>query len=326
MAGDWRDRGYPGAEDGEWHDGVNGDDDDDRRSDLADRQVDDADRAPQSDGLDNDADGLVDVNDLDDDNLNADFYDLARDEDEDGIMDEDEYVVETTVVGGEVVASWTFDPVRIARILKLLPNKAYAIKAEAYDLAGGLLDTGAAPIYVIFRVAGPGVEEPAGTALATLYRDDVLVTTAAIAENRVYQLRATVTGAVTSVTFQYSMEPERELSWVEVPEHSGDNPDEVSPFKITWRPVLGDPTQSWTVQPDTLFGDLWVDADEDGVRGANDPGYEAGDNLYIRAVAGKFGDLGRYEVVNGLTIDPQGFAPYEVAITAPPAEISKSPI
>ncbi|KPJ58782.1 MAG: hypothetical protein AMJ46_13615, partial [Latescibacteria bacterium DG_63] len=332
MAGDWRDQGYPGAEDGQWHDGINGDDDDDRRSDLADREVDDADRAPQSDGLDNDADDLVDANDLDEDGLNADFYDLARDEDEDGIMDEDEYVVETTVdpTTNEVIASWTFDPVRMARVLNLLPNKAYAIKAEAYDLAGGVLDTGAAPISVIFRVTGPGVEEPAGTAKAALYRDDTLVTADAIAENRVYQLRATTTGAVTSVTFQYSVEPEREASWENVPEYSGNNPDEVSPFRISWRPTL---TQ--------LARDLWIDADADGVEdftdtngngvwdpgeAAQDPRYEAGDRLYIRAVAGKFGALGRYEVVSGLTIDPQGFAPYEYdpPITVPPAEMEQA--
>jgi hypothetical protein len=59
-----------------------------------------------------------------------------------------------------------------------------------------------------------------------------------------------------------------------------------------------------------------VDESDDGtLAGTFDFEYEPGAELHIRAISGRFGQLGRYDVVNGLTIDSQEFAPYDDVIT-----------
>ena len=151
------------------------------------------------------------------------------------------------------------------------------------------------------RLAGKDLQEISGTATASLYLNDQLIIQRLISENRMYELLATTTGTVNAVTFQYSMDGER---WVDIPTASGEpNPDPLSPFRISWRPTLAQ-----------LASDLWVDLNDDGIKDAGEPAYEPGDDLYVRAIAGKFGKLGKYEVTDGLTVDLQGFIPYEADI------------
>lgn len=296
IAGVARD-GAPGAdEDAGYHDALNGDDDNDGESDTGDHEVRDAMMSPRTDTADNDADGLVDSGDVDDSNVSMEIYNYSRDDDEDGIMDEDAHVV---MVNGADSARFTFDPVRMSRVLGLLPGKAYAVRAVAYDYAGNVCDVKASPINVVFRVVGEGVQQVAGTATVQLYDDETLVTGKTIYENRLYGMEAAVTGTVESVTFDLSLD---ETNWTPVSELSGDNPDTNAPFNIQWRPTL-------------VAGG--IDADGDGVADPGTAGYVAGDDLYLRATPGKFGELGLYDVVNGLTIDEQTFAPYTDTITVP---------
>lgn len=98
-----------------------------------------------------------------------------------------------------------------------------------------------------------------------------------------------------------------------MPTASGEpNPDTIPPFRISWRPTLAQ-----------LAADLWQDWDLDGIRDPEEPPFQSGDVLYIRAFALPFGQLGRYQVVNGLEIDPQTFAPY-APLVAPPTTTSPS--
>jgi hypothetical protein len=313
IAGNIMDTGVPGARYGMWHDAFNGDDDGDSDPDLFDDEVDSAHRLPLSDGKDNDADGLLDMADRDENNYNTEVYYRDRDDDEDGYMDEDEYIVPARLlnpaapfhpINNPWIARWTFDPLRIARVLDLSPNKAYAIRALAYDMAGNAVEYAAGPIYVIFRVAGPGFEVE-GDATVQIYKNGQLITGQAIQENRVYDLVAVTEGIVNVIAFQYSID---RRTWVIMPTASGEpNPDTIPPFRISWRPTL--------VQ---LAADLWWDWNEDGVKDPGEPPFQSGDVLYIRALALPFGQLGRYQVVNGLEIDPQTFAPY-APLVAPPA-------
>lgn len=294
MLGDQRDPNFPGAGEGLWHDGLNGDDDRDRNADFNDSQVYNAVYKTKIDGIDNDADGLVDAND-------AEIYTAARDDDEDGIMDEDEYVVK--VVNG--VATWSFDPLRMARILKLSPDKAYAIKAVAFDCAGNAKEEKASPIYVIFRVIGEGVQQISGTATAEIYQNGQPVTGMALLENYTYDIVATTTGTVNVVAFQYSMD---KRIWVNIPMASGEpNPDSTAPFRISWLPTLAQ-----------LAADLWIDGNSNGIKDPDEPVYELGDELFIRAVAYSFNPiLGMYLVVSGLTIYPQTYIPYTPQVLTP---------
>jgi hypothetical protein len=276
MAGNYTDPDIPGAIDGGYHDGISGDDDADGDADMNDSQVRAAILHPQSDGIDNDGDGLVDAADVDINGNNTDYYDPSRDEDEDGIMDEDECYVRTASP-----AVWTFDPVRIARTLKLVPGKAYAIKAFAYDKAGNVLETAAAPVYVIFNVVGKGVQEIQGTAKATLYKGTQQITGKFIPENNQYTLEATTTGTVNSVTFQYSLDG---TTWETI--SADPNPDNTAPFKAYWTPKLSPLA---------------------GLPG----GYLAGDDLFIRALPTKLGNLGKYKPSSGLTPDMATFIPYD---------------
>ncbi len=317
VPGNVTDKGEPGADaTKEYHDGLNtnGDDDDDDQADLNDPEVAKALSGGWTDGIDNDADGLVDEDDVDADGNNAEIYYAYRDEDEDGIMDEDEYVVKAIESGGEWTASWTFDPVRIARILNLQTNKAYAIKAVPYDRAGNPLndsEEAAAPIYVIFRVIDRYVDTASADVTASLYHDGELVTNRIISDNLVYDLKAeknNPSDVVESVTFQRSTnwtaiaDPNEDpIVWEDIIEHSGDNPDASAPFSMGWffKLVTGG-----------------VDESDDGtLAGVLDFAYERGAELHIRAISGRFGQLGRYDVVNGLTIDSQEFAPYDDDIT-----------
>jgi len=283
LAGNWTDPDAPGAFDLRYHDGINGDDDADGSADTNDVQVRAAMIHPQSDGIDNDGDGLVDSADVDVNGNNTDYYDPLRDEDEDGIMDEDEYIVRT---GSPAV--WTFDPVRIARVLKLVPGKSYAIKAFAYDKAGNMIESAAAPIYVIFNVVGKGVQEIQGTARATISKGGQAITGKFILENNQYVLEATTTGTVTAVTFQYSLDG---ANWVAIPEPAiSPNPDTVSPFKAFWTPKLDDPITHLPV----------------GLPAS----YLAGADLFIRAVPTKLGNLGKYKPISGIAPDLATFIPY----------------
>ena len=306
IAGNITDADAPGAKYGIWHDAFDGDDDGDNDPDFFDDEVDDAHRLPLSDGKDNDADGLMDMADRDEDNYNTEVYYRNRDDDEDGFMDEDEYVVPARFDPGSSswVANWTFDPLRIARVLDLSPNRAYAIRAVPYDLAGNVIQYGIASIYVVFRVVGPGFEVE-GDATVQIYKNGQLITGQAIQENRVYDLVAVTEGIVNVVAFQYSID---RRTWVLMPTASGEsNPDTVPTFEISWRPML-----------DQLAADLWWDWDEDGFKDPGEPPFQSGDVLYIRALALPFGQLGKYQVVNGLVIDPQTFIPY-APLVAPPA-------
>ena len=303
VAGNVTDAGVPGAKEYLYHDGINGDDDNDGYADFFDRQVRNAERTPQSDGLDNDADGLVDVDDTDANNCNTDFYDPERDEDEDGLMDEDSYIVNVDRTTNTAI--WTFDPVHIARVLGLSSDRAYAIKAVPYDLAGNAVEPTAAPIYAAFRVTGPGIGEAAGTATVSIYKNGQPVASGTIRENYTYDLVAVTTGTVSTVAFQYSMD---KRTWVNMPTASGEpNPDPTLPFRISWRPMLAQ-----------LATDLWIDVNNNGVRDSGEPVYRLGDTLYIRAIAGIFRPvLGKYVAVDGLTIDPQAFVPYFPEILSP---------
>ncbi len=312
IAGNITDPDEPGARYGMWHDAFNGDDDGDSDADLFDDEVDDAYRRPLYDNRDNDADGLVDMADRDENNYNTEVYYRDRDDDEDGIMDEDEYVVPARLldpgqpfhsINNPWIARWTFDPLRIARVLDLSPNKAYAIRALAYDLAGNAVGYAAGPLYVIFRVAGPGFEVE-GDATVQIYKDGQLITGQAIQENRTYDLVAVPEGIVNVVAFQYSI---NRRTWVLMPTASGEpNPDTIPPFRISWRPTLAQ-----------LAADLWWDWDEDGVKDPGEPPFQSGDILYIRASALPFGRLGKYQVVNGLEIDPQTFISYPPWLVPP---------
>ena len=92
-----------------------------------------------------------------------------------------------------------------------------------------------------------------------------------------------------------------------IPTASGEsNPDTVPPFQISWRPTLAQ-----------LAADLWWDWDKDGVKDPGEPPFQSGDVLYIRALALPFGQLGKYQVVNGLEINPQTFIPYEPWLEPP---------
>ena len=301
MAGNWTDPDAPGAGAGRYHDGINGDDDADGSADDNDDQVRAAKFNPQSDGIDNDADGLMDANDvLKDINGNiiayTDYYDSTRDEDEDGIMDEDEYYIRTT--GGS--ASWTFDPVRIARALNLIPGRTYAIKAFAFDKAGYALESAAAPIYVIFNVVGTG-QEIQGNAHATLSKVDpatgnfIPVTVKPIPEKNQYVLDATTTGTVNSVTFQYAMGGKE---WTTIP--ADPNPDSTAPFKTYWTPSL-------TALASDSY--LFVDLNDNGIKDPSES-YKAGLDLFIRAYPAKIGNLGKYKPSIGLTPDLTTFIPY----------------
>jgi len=286
FAGNYTDLAIPGATETAYHDGINGDDDTDGIADMNDSQVRAAIIHPQSDGIDNDGDGLVDAADVDANGINTDIYDASRDEDEDAIMDEDECFVRTASP-----AVWTFDPVRIARVLKLVPGKSYAIKAFAYDKAGNMLESSAAPIYVIFNVVGKGVQEMPGTAKAAMYKGTDLFTQKFVPENNQYIFQATTSpaGTVKSVTFQYSVDGE---TWTNIPADDPiTNPDNSEPFKIMWTPKLGT---------------------------ANLPaGYVAGQDLFIRALPTKLGNLGKYKPASGLTPNLATFTPYYDSLNQP---------
>jgi hypothetical protein len=94
---------------------------------------------------------------------------------------------------------------------------------------------------------------------------------------------------------------------VYIPTASGEsNPDTIPPFRISWRPMLAQ-----------LAADLWWDWDEDGVKDPGEPSFQSGDVLYIRALALPFGRLGKYQVVDGLEIDPQTFISYPPWLVPP---------
>jgi hypothetical protein len=141
IAGNVTDFDIPGAAaNGLYQDRINGDDDNDRDADLSDREVSNARTRPQNDSVDNDADGLVDGADIDDNGVLTEIYEFQKDEDEDGVMDEDAYAVmpirSNAGALNLLTARWTFDPVRIVRSLGLVPGKVYAIKAFAFDKTG----------------------------------------------------------------------------------------------------------------------------------------------------------------------------------------------
>ncbi len=314
IAGNVTDEDRPGAgQNSNYNDLVNGDDDNDRDADLADREVTNARTRPQNDSVDNDADGLLDANDVDVNGILTELYEFTRDEDEDGIMDEDEYVVKVNRSSNSALnlltATWTFDPVRLARVLKLTPGKAYAIKAIPYDKAGNSKEESAAPVYLVFNVVGPGVSEVAGTAKAILKdSNNNVITSPTIPENNLYILEAETTGNVTTVTFEYSVD---KTNWIPVPsEQLVGGTDNIPPFRATWLLKLGNG---------------YLDANGNGVKDATEPNYVAGDPLYIRAVPGKFGNLGKYTVTSGLTIDPQTFIPYDPPIPASVTAQKKDP-
>jgi len=307
MAGNWTDAGVPGAAEGRYHDGISGDDDSDNDADLNDSQVRAAMLHPQSDGIDNDGDGLVDSADVDINGNNTDVYDPSRDDDEDAIMDEDACIVRTASP-----ATWTFDPVRIARVLRLTPGKSYAIKAFAYDKAGNVLESSAAPIFVIFNVVGKGVQEIQGTAKATISKGGQAVTGKFIPENNQYVLEATTTGTVNSVTFQYSMDGK---NWGTIAD------DLTAPFKVYWTPTLQALADDLNLFVDLNHnGKKWTDVNANGIydKGIDtiDPGesYVVGQDLFIRAVPTKIGNLGKYKPTAGMTPDLTTFIPYDPVI------------
>ncbi|MBD3181300.1 hypothetical protein GF312_03345 [Candidatus Poribacteria bacterium] len=309
IAGNITDTGYPGVNGNiPYHDGFNnGDDDNDGDNDLSDDEVHDANIGSNNDGVDNDADGLVDADDKDILGFNTDIYDYTRDEDEDGIMDEDEYIVRARwdAVKNAYKASWAFDPVRIARILDLDPNKAYAIKAVPFDHAGNMNENSASYIYVIFRVSGKGITSPEGSVVTELYKNGELLKGQALQENQTYELKAQTEGTVEAIAFQYSMDKN---IWVNMPTAFGEpNPDSSAPYGISWRPMLT-----------TLSDNLWVDNNGNGVKDFDEPTYQMGDLLYIRSLVSIFNPyLGRYTVNDGLNIDPQYFIVYTPLIPTP---------
>jgi hypothetical protein len=307
IAGNITDVDAPGFKYGVWHDGINGDDDEDNQSDWFDQEVNRARSDPQNDNLDNDADGLVDDEDRDANNVSTDVYDLNRDDDEDGIMDEDEYVVPTWYdpVRRVWVARWTFDPVRIARLLDLTTGKLYAVRAKGYDLAGNVVEASAAPIYLVFNLEGPGVPGPSGEAEATLYRgsdDDaanVVDNDEVIPEGREFIIRTEATStAIDQITLRYSMDKK---SWVSM--DASPNPDDTLPFRARWTPSLQELAQDLSVG---------------GVP------FRSGDRLFIKAFAGRIGALGKYAIPDGefpASLQGYTFIPYDPVFEPPIPDI-----
>jgi len=204
VAGNVTDESQPGvSETSSYHEGFNGDDDADGEGDRNDAEVMAAEMNPGGDGVDNDADGLTDRDDVDADGNLTEVYHRERDEDEDGIMDEDSFIVR--VNSPTKVAYFVFDPVRLARVLGLTPDKPYAIKAVPYDKTNGFNPAAAAPLYVIFRVTGKGVAPSSGTAKAVLQNaSGVKITDPSIPENREYVLNTeNITGTVKVVTLVF---------------------------------------------------------------------------------------------------------------------------
>ena len=303
IAGNITDVDAPGFKYGVWHDGINGDDDEDNQADWFDQEVNRARSDPQNDNIDNDADGLVDDEDRDENNVSTEVYDLNRDDDEDGIMDEDEYVIPTWYdpVRRVWVARWTFDPVRVARLLELTTGKIYAVRAKGYDLAGNVVEASAAPIYLVFNLEGPGVPGPSGEAEATLYRgsdDDaanIVDDDGVIPEGREFIIRTEVTStAIDQITLRYSMDKK---SWVSM--DASPNPDDTLPFRARWTPSLQELAQDLSVG---------------GVP------FRSGDRLFIKAFAGRIGALGKYAIPDGeFPPNLQGytFIPYDPIFEPP---------
>jgi len=316
IAGNVTDMGIPGAEaNGVYKDNLNGDDDNDRDPDLSDREVSNARTIPQNDNVDNDADGLMDSLDMDADGVFTELYEFWRDEDEDGVMDEDAYAVlpirSSNAVLNLLTAKWTFDPVSIVRSLKLVPGKVYAIKAFALDKTGKFSETAAAPIYIVFNVVGPGITDVSGTAKATISNAaSEPITNYDLPAGYLYYLGTTTTGSVPSVTFQYSMD---QITWAQIP-NASPNPDDVMPFRAAWTPKLGSDATG-----------TFIDWNGDKLRSVGDVAYISGDPIYIRAIPGRFGDLGKYLVTSGFTLIPANFIPYVPAIAATVPAMEKNP-
>jgi len=312
IAGNVTDEDTPGAlANGMYQDRIDGDDDADRDADLSDREVSNARTKPQSDSVDNDADGLVDGADVDESGILSELYEYNRDEDEDGVMDEDAYAVmpvrSSAGALNLLTAKWTIDPVRIVRSLGLVPGKVYAIKAFAVDKTGKVSESAAAPIYVVFNVIGKGITDVTGTAKAVIKNSNSEVpSNLNLPAGYLYYLEATTTGTVPSVTFQYSLD---KTNWSDIP-NASPNPDDVTPFRAAWTPKLGNG---------------FIDWNGNGTKDAGDPDYLAGDPIYIRAIPGRFGNLGKYLITSGMTTIPSNFVPYDPAIAATVSAQEKNP-
>jgi len=302
FAGNVTDEGRPGvSKQSNYHDGYNGNDDGDNEGDFSDKEVLNAMTKPGNDGVDNDADGLTDAEDVDANGNSTEVYDPSRDEDEDGVMDEDAYVVR--VKPGLKFSEFVFDPVRLVRTLKLQPGKPYVIKAVAIDKAGASNIDASAPLYIVFNVSGKGITAPTGTAKASLQTTaGAPITAPSIPENKEYLLVSTTTGTVNAVTLQYS---NNKRDWVTINgNYAIPNPDETAPFKATWKPIISQINAELTA-----YG-----------------GYKAGDPLYIRASGQKLGKLGKYKVVGtSLTLDPQLFSYYDPVVYASDLVASNDP-
>jgi len=301
FAGNVTDAERPGvSKQSAYHDGFDGNDDKDEEADFSDKEVMAAMTHPGTDGVDNDADGLTDAEDVDIDGNSTEIYDPSRDEDEDGVMDEDAFIVR--VKPGQKFSSFTFDPVVLVRTLKLQPGKPYVIKALAIDNSGASNIDASAPLYIVFNVTGKGITAPTGTAKAALQtKASVAIATPTIPENMEYLLSSTITGAVNTVTLQYS---NNKRDWVTIDgTYAIPNPDEVTPFRATWKPIVSQINAQLAA-----FG-----------------GYKAGDPLYIRASGQKLGKLGKFKIGTTLTLDPALFTYYDPVVSASDAIVSSEP-
>jgi hypothetical protein len=113
---------------------------------------------------------------------------------------------------------------------------------------------------------------------------------------------------VSTVTLQYSngtRDPNtKKLKWVQISGTSAiPNPDEVAPFRATWKPIIS----------------------EINTQLAGMGGYRAGEPLYIIASGQKLGKLGKYKVGNALTLDPSLFSYYDPIVPASGAPASDVP-
>ena len=301
FAGNVTDEGRPGvSKQSNYHNGYDGNDDKDDEADFSDKEVLAAMTHVGTDNVDNDADGLTDAEDVDADGNSMELYIPSRDEGENAIMDEGEAVIR--VKPGSKITYYTFDPVRLARTLKLQPGKPYVIKALAIDNAGASSIDASAPLYIVFNVTGKGITAPTGTAKAALSsKAGVAVVTPTIPENMEYFLSSTITGAVSTVTLQYS---NNKRDWVTINGNFAiPNPDEVVPFRATWKPIISEINTQLAA-----FG-----------------GYRAGEPLYMRASGQKLGKLGKYKVINSLTLDPVLFSYYDPIVSASDVVASNVP-
>ncbi len=301
FAGNVTDEDRPGVSKlSAYHGGFSGNDDGDEEGDFSDKQVLAAMTKPGNDGVDNDADGLTDAEDVDADGNSTEVYDPSRDEDEDGVMDEDAYIVR--VKPGSKFSDFVFDPARLVRTMKLQPGKPYVIKAVAIDKAGAYDINAAAPLYIVFNVSGKGITPTTGTAKASLKNakgEDI--TAPSIPENKEYLLVTSTTGTVNAVTLQYS---NNKRDWVTISgNYATPNPDELAPFRATWKPNIAQINAELAA-----YG-----------------GYRAGEPLYIRATAQKLGKLGKYKVGTSLTLDPQLFTYYDPPVYASDLIASNEP-